>query len=95
MKISKIKDDQIAEYLKLDDVDELPEDIKEMRTAAIEYMKSYTGMSAEELDSHEEFYPVFMVLVQDMYDNRSLYVNNSNVNRVVESILGMHRKNLL
>ena len=32
---------------------------------------------------------------QDMYDNRALYVDNSNVNRVVENILGLHQRNLL
>ena len=95
MKISEITEIHIAEYLRLDDSDNPPECLTPMKTAAVEYMKSYTGMSDEELDEHEEFYPVLMVLVQDMYDNRVLAVSNTNVNRVVESILGMHRKNLL
>lgn len=94
MRVSEITDAEIAEQLRLDE-DDIPSNLGAMRTAAVEYMKSYTGMTTEEIDSHEEFYPVFMVLVQDMYDNRSLYVSNSNVNKVVESILGLHRKNLL
>ena len=94
MRISKITTEDITEYLRLDEGEE-PTCIEELRKAAIEYIKSYTGMTKEEIDLHEEFYPVFMVLVQDMYDNRSVYVNNANVNKVVESILGMHRKNLL
>lgn len=95
MEISEITVVHIAEYLRLDDPDSPPECLTPMKAAAVEYMKSYTGMSDEELDEHEEFYPVLMVLVQDMYDNRALAVNNTNVNRVVESILGLHRKNLL
>lgn len=95
MKISEVTTGQIAEYLRLDASDGLPEELEAIRTAAVEYMKSYTGMSNEELDEHEEFYVVLMVLAQDMYDNRVLAVNNTNVNRVVESILDMHRKNLL
>lgn len=94
MRVSEITDAEIAEQLRFDE-DDFPSNLGAMRTAAVEYMKSYTGMTTEEIDSHEEFYPVFMVLVQDMYDNRSLYVNNANVNKVVDSILGMHRKNLL
>ena len=94
MKISEITNTEIAEYLRLDEGAE-PSNVEAMRRAAVEYMKSYTGMSEAEIDSHEEFYPVFMVLVQDMYDNRSMYVNNANVNKVVDSILGMHRTNLL
>jgi hypothetical protein len=35
------------------------------------------------------------VLVQDMYDNRSFYVDKSHLNWVVETILGMHSVNLL
>lgn len=47
------------------------------------------------LDGFEEFYIVVMVLCQDMYDNRLLAVDNENMNRVVETILDMHRTNLL
>ena len=94
MKISEITNADIIDYLRLDEGDD-PKELEAMRKAAVEYMKSYTGMDGQELDSHEEFYQVFMVLVQDMYDNRSLYVNNANVNKVVDSVLGMHRKNLL
>lgn len=98
MRISDITVAQVAEYLRLDadsDPAYMPVCLEPMMKAAVEYMKSYTGMSAEEIDEHEEFYPVFMVLVQDMYDNRALYVNNANVNKVVGSVLGMHRQNLL
>lgn len=95
MKISEVTTGQIAEYLRLDDSSEPPEELEAIRTAAVEYIKSYTGMSNEELDEHEEFYVVLMVLAQDMYDNRTFAVNNTNVNYVVDSILGMHRKNLL
>lgn len=95
MKISEVTLEQIAEYLRLDEPQDPPENLKPLRKAALEYMKSYTGMDDDELDAHEEFYPVLMVLVQDMYDNRSLTANNTNVNQVVDSILGMHRKNLL
>lgn len=35
------------------------------------------------------------ILVQDMYDNRTLYVDKTNINKVVETILGMHKTNLL
>lgn len=95
MKISEVTMSHIAEYLRLDDPENPPESLISMKKAAVEYMKNYTGMTDTELDEHEEFYPALMVLVQDMYDNRALMVNNTNVNRVVESILEMHRKNLL
>lgn len=94
MRISEVTESDIAEYLRLDPGAE-PDILEHIRKAVVEYMKSYTGMDDIELDEHEEFYAAFMVLAQDMYDNRSYVVNNANVNHVVETILGLHRKNLL
>jgi hypothetical protein len=47
------------------------------------------------LDAHEDIVLAIYVLCQDMYDTRSYYVDKTNVNRVVEAILGMHCLNLL
>ena len=49
----------------------------------------------EEIDKHEDFVIAVYVLVQDMYDNRSYYVDKNNLNKVVETILGMHAVNLI
>ena len=59
------------------------------------YIRDYTGLTDEEIDTHADFLTALLVLCQDMYDNRAMYVEKSNVNRVVESILNMHRVNLL
>lgn len=47
------------------------------------------------IDAFEDFAIAYYVLCQDMYDNRSMYVEKTNVNKVVESILGMHCVNLI
>jgi len=47
------------------------------------------------VDAFEEFWLVVMILCQDMYDNRTLVVDNTNMNRTVETILNLHRRNLL
>lgn len=47
------------------------------------------------LDAFEEFVIVVYILVQDMYDNRTFYVEKNNLNKVVDIILGMHSINLL
>lgn len=49
----------------------------------------------ESLDDHEDICIAILVLCQDMYDNRCLYVDKSNINKVVESILYMHCKNFI
>lgn len=98
MKVSEITNYEAIEYLKLEYSDLTAseiENIDTLLTTAKAFISSYTGLTAEEIDIHEDFYIVVMVLCQDMYDNRSLYVDKNNLNKVVETILGMHSTNLL
>ena len=60
---------------------------------ATTFIKNYTGQS--DLDNFQEYVIVVFILVQDMWDNRTLYVDTTNVNKVVDSILGLHSINLL
>ena len=93
MKVSEIGIDNLVEYMRLDDYEE--DEIEPLLTASKAFIRSYTELSDEEIDDHEDFYIVVMILCQDMYDNRVLYPDKNNLNRVVDTILGMHRKNLL
>ncbi|MFR1178838.1 MAG: head-tail connector protein [Bacilli bacterium] len=98
MKVSEITVKNLADYLKLDYSSLAEEEIIELATflqVAQRFVADYTGLSNDEIDEHETFVIAVYVLVQDMYDNRSYYVDKSNLNRVVEMILGMHSVNLL
>lgn len=99
MKVSELTVEYLISFLHIDEPDEeirnlLSEDLTEARS----YVCSYTGLSDEEIDAHPEFVHAVCVLVQDMYDNRKLDLMSngiSYVNKVVESILGMHCVTLL
>lgn len=97
MKVSEITYTDVANYLRMEEV--TTEDISYINTlieVAKDYILNYTGIKdKEKLDNYEDMVIVIYVLVQDMFDNRALYVDNSNLNRVVETILGMHQVNLL
>jgi hypothetical protein len=54
-----------------------------------------TATYATGLDAFPDVVLAVYVLCQDMYDTRAYYVDKSNVNRVVDAILGMHCLNLL
>ena len=98
MKVSEITVKDLANYLKLDYSSLAEEEIMELATflqVAQQFISDYTGLSETEIDEHETFVIAVFVLVQDMYDNRSFYVDKSNLNRVVETILGMHSVNLI
>ena len=59
------------------------------------YIMGYTGRTIEDLDNFNDFVIVVLVLIQDMYDNRTFYVDNTNLNNIVTGILSMHSINYL
>lgn len=95
-KVSDVTANDVAEYLHLIEVttDET-QTLNNLMTVAKAFMSNYTGRTKEELDNYQDFVIVLLVLVQDMWDNRTLYVDTNNLNYVVDTILGLHSVNLL
>ena len=91
MKVSDITIEDVAEYLRTSDTTQL----QIMLDSAKSYVKSYTGLTDEEIDSHEDISHAIFVLVSDMYDNRSIEVKSDKANIVVSTILNMYCANLL
>lgn len=94
--VSSITVDDVGNYLRGAEYSE--DDEKLMATAlnvAKSFIKSYTGLDDEGMDAHADLVTVVFVLCSDMYDNRAYYVDKSNINKVVESILNLHVRNLL
>lgn len=96
-KVSQITAEDIWEYINpAEDMDSDSETtLNNLIGIAKAFISSYTGRSQEELDNYQDFVIVALVLCQDMWDNRTLYVDKGNLNKVVESILGLHSVNLL
>ena len=95
-KVSDITYSDIASYLRLSEVSQSDQNyLTTLINISKEYISNYTGIATTDLDSYPDFIIVVFVLCQSMYDVRSLYVDNSSLNRVVETILGMHQNNLL
>lgn len=95
MKVSEITIEDVVEYLKLDEGEYKPKDINDLITISKAYIRAYTGLNDEQIDTHEDFIIVIYILCQDMHDNKTLYIDNKNLNKVVDTILGMHCRNLL
>ena len=95
-KVSEITVSDIADYLRLDEVNNVDEaTLGNLLGVAKSFIMNYTGRTSEELDNFQDFVIVVLILCQDMWDNRTLFVDKTNLNRVVETILGMHSVNLL
>lgn len=99
MGISKVSDitvQALADYLRIAD----PSDADNTLLAAIikavpAYMSKYTGLGAADLDKSSDLVIAALCLAQDMYDNRSMYVDSTKQNLTVQSILDMHSINFL
>ena len=66
MKLSEVSREQLSDYLRLDDPE--PEEQKEIdiaMQAAKAYIKSYTGLTEEEMDKHPDITTAYMVIVAD------------------------------
>lgn len=96
VKVSDVTSADLAAFLRVGEV--TPHEDGYLSTligAATAYMCKYTGLTASQLDESQDFVQVLLVLCQDMYDNRALYVDSANANRMVQSTLDMHSVNLL
>ncbi len=93
-KVSEITAADVAEYLRLPEVTAADENtLGNLIGVAKTFITNYTGQA--DLDNFQDFVIVVFILCQDMWDNRTLYVDKSNLNKVVDTILGMHSVNLL
>ena len=93
-KVSDITYTDLAEYIRIPEVTTNDQTLlNNLLSVAKTFISKYTGQT--DLDNFPDFVIVVFILVQDMYDNRTLYVDTTNMNKVVETILGMHSVNLL
>lgn len=103
MKVSKITTKDIANYLRLSEIGEEDEkNIELFLNIAKNYIENYTGIPQksenaedETLDTYSDFVIVVYILCQDMYDNRTMYLDGKNINNTVKTILDMHTRNNL
>ena len=99
MEVSKVSDitvESVADYLRLDEVTESEVNtLDTLISVATSFIKSYTGLDDVGVDKYHEFVIVVLILCQDMWDNRTMYVDSKDLNNTVQSILAMHSVNLL
>lgn len=94
MKVSELTSAEVTAFLHLDGIEpEISPDA--LLSAARAFVRSYTRMTDEEIDEHDDISAAVLVLCSDMYDNRQLTVASDKVNNVVTSILNMHQRTLV
>lgn len=66
-----------------------------LRSAAVSFILNQTGLTEDEAEKYEDLSAALLVLIYDMYINRTYAVDKSAVNPIVQSILSEHARNLL
>lgn len=95
-KISEITIEDVADYLRINELSESEKKfISTILNISKKYISSYTGININKLDDYSDFIAVVYALCEDMYDNRTLYIDSKEQNKVIDNILSMHSGNLL
>lgn len=94
MEISRISVSQVAEYIR-EPVDNCVGILPSIMDAARAYIRAYTGLTDEQMDAHEDLTMAYLLLCQELYDHRSAGEDSADVNRTLDTILGMHTRNLV
>ena len=90
-KVSEITTKDIADFIRLGEVSDAEEtQLQTFLAVAKDYVTNYTAL--EDLDEYADLVIAVYVLCQDMYDNRVMYVDKNNPNKVVQTILDMHTR---
>lgn len=96
VKISEVTVLDAIHHAKEDAEDEdIVKDFTAFLVAAKSFIRSYTGLTLEQLDDYEDVTIALFVLINDMHDNRAYIVREDKVNRTVQTILDMHSVNLI
>ena len=90
-KVSEITINDIAEFIRLGELDDAnKKQLETLLNIAKDYIKNYTAL--DDLDEYADLVIVVYILCQDMWDNRTLYIDKGNMNKVVQTILDMHTR---
>lgn len=69
--------------------------IKALNAAAVSFVCEYCNIEKAYIDTHDELAVAVLVLIGDMFDNRTRYVEKDTLNRTVETVLSLHDHNLI
>ncbi len=93
IKINEVTIDLLVNYCNAYDEDKQLLEI--FKDASVDYIKSYTGLKDEEINTKNDLTIALLVLVSGMFDSRSIEADKTNINLILDGILGLHSKNLV
>ncbi len=94
MKLNEVTLDIVKNYIKVEHSDE-DVLIQAMIDGAKSHIGAYTGLKDIDLDNKEDITIAVLILVAEMYDNRSATAKETKIREVLDRLLGSHSVNLL
>ncbi|MBZ9635503.1 head-tail connector protein [Clostridium sp. FP1] len=94
IKISQVTLIFVRDYLRLDQEND-DSFISLCMSSSLAFIKGKTALTIEEIDQKEDLTMAYLVLIADMFDTRSYVVEKDKINKIVDCILEMHRRNFL
>ncbi|NFG65913.1 phage gp6-like head-tail connector protein [Clostridium botulinum] len=93
IKMNEVTTDLLVNYCNAYDEDK--ELLEIFKDASVDYIKSYTGLTVDEINNKNDLTIALLVLVSGMFDSRSIEADKTNINLILDSILGLHSRNLV
>ena len=96
MKISELTLENLANFLKIDDLDDVRIDLQLAWDAALSFIVNRTGMKKEDVEDCDDLTYSFFALCGEMYQNRQLRFEQGRYNNeIVLDAIDAHSINLL
>ncbi len=94
MKISEVSLSLIKDHCGVSDSDS-DELLKVYKEAAKKQIIDYTGLSAEEADEFPDLIYPLLAIIGDMFNSRTMTVDNDKLNPMAVQIMNLHCRNFL
>lgn len=94
MILSQLTANDLANYLRLEQDDDAAL-LASILAAAQSAVLNYTGVTADEADTLPELALAALVVGADLYEHRTMQVDNNNINLTARSLMDLHRSNLI
>ncbi len=90
MRISDVSMEQIRDFCGVSDSDS-DFTLQILSESALAYIRSYTGLNEIQVDEKEDLTPAYLVLINDLYQNRETTRAAGQKNDLIDKMLDLHR----
>lgn len=94
MAIKDVTDQNIKDFCGISD-DNSDALLAGFKAAAYGIIKAYTGLSDDDINGYDDLATAYLVMINDMYNNRDYTTSNDKLNPLVSTILSLHSGNLV